>query len=70
MCLLKPRVGVFGVMFGLQKVIHILTEGRIGEHALKFFPRDRLQDHPRVLREFPQCRIQQPPHFVGAMIPR
>ena len=70
MALLKPRRRRRRVTLGLQQVIKGLTEGRIGQHALKLDPRDRLQDNPRVLREFPQRRIKPPPHFVGAMIPR
>jgi hypothetical protein len=29
-----------------------------------------LQDNPRVLRELPELRIQQPPHFVAGVVPR
>jgi hypothetical protein len=29
--------------------------------------RDRLQDNPGVMRDFPQFGIKLPPHFVGSM---
>ncbi len=70
MLLLEPRGRLRRAMLGSQQVINVLTEGGIGQHALELVPRDRLQDNPRVPREFPECRIKQPPHFVGAMIPR
>ena len=31
--------------------------------------RDRLQDNPGIVRDFPQFGIKLPPHVVGRMIP-
>ena len=70
MLLLKPRRRLRRLTLGSQQVINVLTVGRIGQHALELVPRDRLQDNPGVLREFPQRRIKLPPHLVGGMIPR
>ena len=70
MVLLKPRRGLHRLMFGSDKLIDPLAEGRIGQHALELVPRNRLQDSPRVIGKFPQRRIKLPPHFVGAMTPR
>ncbi len=70
MMLLKPRLRLRRVTLGSQKGRDVLTEGRIRQLALEFVPRDRLQDNPRVLRELPKLRIQQPPHFVAGMVPR
>ena len=63
---LKPRQRLRRLALGLQQVIHVLAEGRIGQHAFELVPRHRLQDNPGVLREFPQRRITPPPQFVGA----
>ena len=70
MILLKPRGRLRRLTLGSQQVINVLAEGGIGQHALEFVLRDRLQDHPRILRKIPQRRIKPPPYFVGAMIPR
>ena len=66
MILLKPR----GRLRRLLQTIDVLTEGRIGQHALDLVARDRLQDDPGVMRELPQRGIKLPPHFVCCMIPR
>ena len=70
MILLKPRGRLRRLTLGSQQVINVLAESRIGQHALELVPRDRLQDNPGILREFPQRGIKLPPHFVGGMIPR
>ena len=70
MPLLKPCRRLRRLMLRSQQVVNVLTEGRIGEHALDLIARDRLQDDPGILRELPQWRIKRAPHFVGAMVPR
>jgi|GEM_PF-3258462 hypothetical protein len=46
------------------------AESGIGQHALDLVSRDRLQDDPGVMRQFPQRGTWVPPIFVRAMIPR
>ncbi len=70
MVLLKPRRRLRRLPLGLHQAINVLAEGRIGQHALDLVARDRLQDDPGVMRDFPQFGIKLPPHFVGGMIPR
>jgi len=70
MMLLKPRLRLRRVTLGSKKGRDVLTEGGVRQLLLKFVPRDRLQDNPRVLRKLPKLRIQQPPHFVAGMVPR
>ena len=70
MILLKPRGRLQRLPPGLHQVIDVLAENGIGQHALDLVARDRLQDNPGVMREFPQFGIKLPPHFVGGMIPR
>ena len=70
MGLLKPRGRFRRLPPGLHQVIDLLAESGIGQHALDLVPRDRLQDNPGVMSEFPQFGIKLPPHFVGRMIPR
>ena len=70
MILLKPRRGLRRHTFGSDELIDPLAEGGIGQPAFELVPRDRLQDGPGVIGEFPQRRIKLPPHFVGAMTPR
>ena len=70
MLLLKPCGLSAASRLALQQVINVLTEGRIGQHALELVPRDRLQDNPRILREVPEGGIKRAPHFVGGMVPR
>ena len=67
--LLKPRRRLRRLAAGLHKSIYLLAECRIGQHVLEFVPRDRLEDNPGVLGEFPKSRIKLPPHVVGVMIP-
>jgi hypothetical protein len=57
-------------MPGSQHVIRALTKGGIGQLALELLPGDRLQDNPRVLRQFPQGGIKLPPQGVGPVIPQ
>ena len=68
--LLKPRRRRRRVTLGSQQVINVLTISGIGQHAFDLVARDRLQDNPGVMRDFPQFGIKLPPHFVGSMIPR
>ncbi len=70
MLLLKPRGRLRCVTLGSQQVINALTEGRISQHALQLVSRDRLQDNPRILREFPQYGIKRAPHSISGMVPR
>ena len=70
MLLLKPCGRLRRLTLGSQMVINVLAESRIGQHALELVPRDRLQDNPRILREFPQYGIKRAPHSVGGMVPR
>ena len=53
-----------------QQVINVFAKNGIGQHALDLVARDRLQDNPGVVRDFPQFGIKLPPHFVGSVIPR
>ena len=68
--MLKPCGRLRRLTLGSHQVINVLAESGIGQHVLELVPRDRLQDNPGVLREFPQRGIKLPPHFVGGMIPR
>ena len=70
MVLLKPggRLGLLSL--GLYKVIDPLAENGIGRNMFDLVPRNCLHHDPRVVGEFPQRRIQLPPHFVSGMIPR
>ena len=70
MRVLKPGGRLRRLTRGVQQIIDVLPEARIGQHALELVPRDRLQDHPRILREFPQDGIERAPHAVGGMVPR
>ena len=70
MLLLKPCGRLGGLTFGTQQVINILTQRGVGQHVLESIPRDRLQNHPRILREFPQDRIKSAPQSVRGMVPR
>ena len=70
MILLKPRGRLRRLPPGLHQVINVLAKNGIGQHALDLVARDRLQDNPGVMRDFPQFGIKLPPHFVGGMIPR
>ena len=70
MLLLKPCGRLRRLTLGSQMVINVVAEDRIGQHALESVPRDRLQDNPGVLREFPQHWIKRAPHSVGGIIPR
>ena len=70
MIFLKPCGRLRRLTLGLQQIINFFSEGGIGQHALEFVFGDSLQNHPGVLREFPQRGIKFSPHFVGAMIPR
>ena len=66
MMLLKPRRRLGGVTRGSQQVIYVSAKNGIGQHAFDLVARDRLQDNPGVMRDFPQFEIKLPPHFVGA----
>ena len=68
--LLKPRGCLQHLPPGLHQVINVFAESGIGQHVLDLVARDRLQDAPGVMRDFPQFGIKLPPHFVGGMIPR
>ena len=70
MMLLKPRWLLRRRAFVAQQFINAFAEVGVGEHAFEFIAGDGLQDHPRVLCEFPQCRIKLPPQLVGGVIPR
>ena len=70
MILLKPRRRFRRLPAGFDQAIYVLPENGIGQHALDPVARDRLQDHPGVMRDLPQFGIKLPPHFVGGMIPR
>ena len=70
MILLKPRRGFRRLPTGFDQPIYVFPENGISQHALNLIARDRLQDDPGILREFPQWRIKRAPHFVGAMVPR
>src|SRR5271166_4314199 len=54
----------------LQQIVDVFAESRIGQVTPKLFPRDRLQDDPRVVRELPQHWVQLPPQLVGGVVPR
>ena len=69
MVLLKPCRRLQRFPPGLHPAIKIFSENGIGQHALDLVARDRLQDHPGVMRDLPQFGIKLPPHFVGGMIP-
>ena len=70
MILLKPRGRLQCFPPGLHSVINILAKNRVGQHAIDLVARDRLKDHPGVMRDPPKFGIKLPPHFVGGMIPR
>ena len=70
MILLKPRGRLQRFPPGLHQAINVLAKNGVGQHALDPVARDRLQDHPGVMRDLPQFGIKLPPHFVGGMIPR
>ena len=70
MILLKPRGRFRRLPAGFDQAIYAFPENGIGQHALDLVPRDRLQDHPGVVRDLPQIGIELPPHFVGSVIPR
>ena len=53
MILLKPRGRRCRVLLGFHEGVDLFTEDGIGQHTLKLVPRDRLQDNPRIMREFP-----------------
>ena len=53
MLFLKPCGRLSRLTLGSQQVVNVLTEGWIGQHALDLIARDRLQDNPGILREFP-----------------
>ena len=65
MVLLKPGGRLRRVPPGLDQVVDVRAESGIGQHALELVPRDRLQDDPGVMREFPQRGIELPPDLVG-----
>ena len=67
--LLKPRGRLRRLTSGLHKSIYLLAKCRVGQHVLELVPRDRLENNPGVLGEFPKSRIKLPPHVVGVMIP-
>ena len=66
---LKPRGRFRRLPAGFHQAIYVFPENGIGQHALDLVARNRLQDHPRVMRDSPQFGIELPPHFVGGMIP-
>ena len=70
MLLLKPCGHLRRLALGSQMAINVLAESWIGQYTLEFVPGDRLQDNPRILREFPQHGIKRAPHFVRGMVPR
>ena len=70
MALLKPGRRLRSLTLGLQQVINVLAEGGIRQHSLELIARDRLQDNPGVLREFPQRGIKPAPDVIGGVIPR
>jgi hypothetical protein len=70
MFLLKPCGHVRRLTLGLQMVINVLTEGRIAQRPFDLIPRDRLQDHPGILREVPQNWIECAPNSVSGVVPR
>ncbi len=70
MILLKPRGRLQRLAPGLHQAINVLAKNGIGQHTLDLVARDRLQDNPGVVRDFPEFGIKLPPHFVGSMIPR
>jgi hypothetical protein len=54
----------------MHQAVNFFAKNGIGQHALDPVARDRLQDNPWVMRDFPQFGIKPAPHFVGSMIPR
>ncbi|HEY5475171.1 MAG TPA: hypothetical protein VIK11_00525 [Tepidiformaceae bacterium] len=68
--LLKPRRRLRCSPPGLHEIVNVLAESGISESTLEFLSRDRLYDGPGVIREFPEHRVQPPPHLVSGMIPR
>ena len=70
MILLKPRGRLRRLTLGSDRSSTLLRKAGSASTALELVPRDRLQDNPGVMREFPQRGIKLPPHFVGGMIPR
>jgi len=70
MILLKPRGRFRRLPARFDQTIHGFSEGGIGQRALDLLARDRLQDHPGVMRDLPQFGIKMPPYFVGGVIPR
>ena len=70
MILLKPRWRLHRLPPALHQAINVLTKNGIGQQALDLVARDRLQDNPGVMRDFPQFGIKLPPYLVGSMIPR
>lgn len=61
MILLKSSRRRSCVLLGLDEGIHFPAKGGIGQHALESAPRNRLQDHPRIVHEFPQRGIKLQP---------
>ena len=69
MLLLKPCGRLGGLTFGSQQVINILMQRGVGQDVLESIPRDRLQNHPRILGKFPEDRIKSAPQLVRRMVP-
>jgi hypothetical protein len=69
MILLKPRGRLHLLPSGPHQAIDVFAKNRIAQHALDPVARNRLQDNPGVMRDFPQFGIELPPYLVGTMIP-
>ena len=54
MILLKPSGRLRRLTSCLPQVVNLLAKGGVGQNTLDFSPRDRLQDHPRVVGDLPQ----------------
>ena len=69
MILLKPGRRFRRLSLDLQQVIDLFAEGRIGQLAAKMVARNRLENNPGILRQFPQGRVKLAPYRVGGMVP-
>ena len=68
--LLKPRRRLAGIPSRLHERVKTLAESRIGQHALQFLARHRLQHDPGIPRQRPEFGIQLSPDRVGGVVPR
>ena len=67
---LKPRGCLRRLPAGIDQPIDSLSKSRVAQHFPDLVAGCCLQDDPWVIRKVPQFGIQQPPNFVGRVVPR